>query len=79
LLQGIIAVEKTLSNICIALETEGYEVVTLEGESVDDVDAIVVSGLDSNFLSRQDTVNEVPVINAAGKTPQEVLAELEKL
>lgn len=79
MLQGIIAVESTLSNICIALETEGYEVVTLAGESVADVDAIVVSGLDSNFMNRQDIVTEVPVINAAGKTPQEVLAELEKL
>lgn len=79
MLQGIIAVERTLSNICIALETEGYEVVTLEGESVNDVDAIVVSGLDSNFLNMQDTVTEIPVINAAGKTIQEVLEELEKL
>lgn len=79
ILQGIIAVESTLSNICTALETEGYEVVTLEVEEVDDVDAIVVSGLDSNFLNMQETVTEVPVINAAGKTTQEVLEELEKL
>jgi hypothetical protein len=79
ILQGIIAVESTLSNICIALETEGYEVVKLEVEEVDDVDAIVVSGLDSNFLNMQETVTEVPVINAAGKTTQEVLEELEKL
>jgi hypothetical protein len=78
-LQGIIAVERTLSDISIALETEGYEVITLAGEVVDGVDAIVVSGVDSNFLNRQDTVTEVPVINAAGKTIQEVLAELEKL
>lgn len=78
-MQGIIAVESTLSNICIALETEGYEVVTLKLEEVDDVDAIVVSGLDSNFLNMQETVTEVPVINAAGKTTQEVLEELEKL
>lgn len=78
-MQGIIAVERTLSDISIALETEGYEVITLAGEVVDGVDAIVVSGVDSNFLNRQDTVTEVPVINAAGKTIQEVLAELEKL
>ena len=78
-MQGIIAVERNLSDISSALETEGYEVITLEEEAVDAVDAIVVSGLDSNFLNRQATVTEVPVINAAGKTIQDVLAELEKL
>jgi len=79
MIQGIIAVEPTLSNVIDLLETEGYEVVSLDQSSFDAVDAIIVSGADINLLNMQDTVTDVPVISAAGKTAAEILDELDRL
>lgn len=78
-MQGIIAVEKILSNLMDALETEGYDVVDLDHVNMDSVDAIIVSGADANLMNMQDTHTNVPVINAAGKSPDEILEELERL
>ncbi len=78
-MNGIIAVEKTLSTIAEALEGEGYDVVPLEEGKLDEVDAIVVSGMDVNLLNMQDVMAEVPVINASGKSVNEILEEIETL
>jgi hypothetical protein len=79
MIQGIIAVEPNLSNVIELLETEGYEVVSLDQSSFDAVDAIIVSGADINLMNMQDTVTDVPVINAAGKSAAEILDELDRL
>lgn len=79
MIQGIIAVEPNLSNVIELLETEGYDVVSLDQSSFDAVDAIIVSGADINLMNMQDTVTDVPVINAAGKTAAEILDELDRL
>ncbi len=78
-MQGIIAIEKNLTGLLDVLETEGYEVVTLENANMDTVDAIVVSGADVNVMNMQDIQTAVPVINASGKTTAEILTELERL
>lgn len=79
MIQGIIAVEQNLSNVIDLLETEGYEVVALDQANFDTVDAIVVSGADINLMNIQDTLSEVPVISAAGKSAQEILDEIDRL
>lgn len=79
MMQGIIAVEKSLSRLFDTLETQGYEVVELDKQNVEGVDAIVVSGADINLMNMQDTLTDVPVINATGKTADEILDELNNL
>lgn len=78
-MNGLIAVEKNLSQIVDFLENEGYEVVNLDETDLDSVDAIVVSGADQNVLGIEDTLTEVPVIEASGKSGADILAELQKL
>lgn len=78
-MQGIIAVEPNLSNVIELLETEGYEVVSLDQNNLDGIDAIVVSGADVNLMNMQDTLTEVPVISAVGKSAAEILEELDRL
>lgn len=79
MIQGIIAVEQSLTNVIDLLETEGYEVVSLDQTNLDTVDAIVVSGADINVMNMQDTLTEVPVISAAGKSAEEILDEIDRL
>lgn len=76
-MQGVIAVEKILSNLAEVLEVEGYDVVFLDDSNMNSVDAIIVGGADINLLNMQDIATDVPVINAAGKTFNEIIEELE--
>ncbi len=78
-MNGLIAVEKNLSQIVDFLENEGYEVVDLDETDLDGVDAVVVSGADQNVLGIQEALTDVPVIEASGKSGADILAELQKL
>jgi aspartate/glutamate racemase len=78
-MQGIIAVEKTLSTLADILETKGYEIVDLSESNLMGVDAIIVGGTDVNVLGIQDSVTDVPVINATGKTFNEIIDELGRM
>lgn len=78
-MQGLIAIEKNLSRLADLLETEGYDVVSLESTNIESVDAIVVSGADNNLMNMQDILVHVPIINASGKSTDEILDELERL
>lgn len=78
-MQGIVGLDKTLSNLAEVLETEGYEVVMLDDNNISSVDAIVVGNTDLSLLHRQDIAVDVPVINAAGKTFNEIVEELEMM
>jgi len=76
-MQGVIGLEKILSNLAEVLEVEGYDVVFLDDSNINSVDAIIVGGADINLSYSQDVSIDVPVINAAGKTFNEIIAELE--
>lgn len=76
-MQGVIAVEKILSNLAEVLEVEGYDVVFLDDSNINSVDVIIISGGDTNLLLTQDTATDVPVINANDKTFNEIIEELE--
>jgi len=72
-----IALEKKLSNLAEVLEVEGYNVVFLDDSNINSVDAIIVGGPDVDLLNTQEIATDVPVINAAGKTFNEIIIELE--
>ena len=67
------------SEIAQTIKDTGYDVVDLDHVNMDSVDAIIVSGADANLMNMQDAHTNVPVINAAGKSPDEILEELERL
>lgn len=81
-----IAVSDSLAPIKRYLHNEGFEVVNMESDArisekgMGDYDAIIVSGMDDNLMGMEDISSRAVVINAAGKPPQEISAELrEKL
>ncbi len=75
-----IAVEEGLRPFQQALKTAGFLVV--EVKEPDEVhrsgaQAVVVSGMDRDFLGIHDS-RRSPVITAAGRTPEEVVAEVRR-
>jgi hypothetical protein len=77
-----VAVSDGLSPVKRLLYQEGFDVVNLESnariseQGMGDYDAVVVSGLDDNMMGMQDISGRAVVINAAGKRPEEIVAEL---
>ncbi|HPZ44166.1 MAG TPA: YkuS family protein [Bacillota bacterium] len=75
-MKKIIAVEEGLSQIRSALEEEGY-VVVKPGTS-QRIDATVITGMSENIMGMQDTTDKSMVIDASGKTADEVLNDLKR-
>lgn len=77
-----IAIEHDLTPVKYYLSTKGYDVecIDFNGQpksKLQNYDAIVVTGLNSNALGNQTTKTSAVVINADGLTPEEVVQELE--
>lgn len=70
-----IAVEAGLTPVRELLVREGYRTVDLRS-GLGDVDAIVITGGDQNIAGVQELETKAPVINAAGRRPEEILAEI---
>lgn len=73
-----VAVEKSLKNVKTYLETQGFKVADLESgkNDLNNFDAIVVSGQDSNFLGDQTTASKATVVSAKGKTVEDIYNQL---
>lgn len=76
-MKKIIAVEEGLSNaIRSALQREGYTVVK-PGQS-SNIDATIITGLDRNVMNMHDITDKSTVIDASGKTADQILSDLKK-
>lgn len=42
-------------------------------------DAVIVNGIDKNFMGIEDVAQNIPVINAQGKTADQILEELKTI
>jgi len=59
------------------LKREGYQVVSpYRGQSVD---AFIVTGMSNNFMNMQDIKDRALVIDASGKTPEDIVQRLREL
>lgn len=68
-----VAVEDSLSPINRTLEREGFQVTRIGDNNAD---AVIVNGLDDNFMGMEDLSFNIPVINAQGKTAEQIVEEL---
>lgn len=74
-----IAVEDGLDQVKQALRHEGFEITKLSPGTMVRVDAAVVSGMSNNFMGIEDTDgNKFPVIEAAGKTADEIVRRIKE-
>lgn len=76
-----IAVQKGLRPVQEYLEDQGYEVESVDFDAFtqaqnENYDAIVLTGMNKDFLGMQDTATGAPVIDATGMTPEEVFEQI---
>lgn len=76
MLRRVIAVDDDLGHLRERLSREGYEVKSVR-EGIQDVDAVVSSGLSDNVMGIQDRRTDAFIIEARGKDEEEILADLE--
>lgn len=73
-----VAIEKNLQNVKQYFENQGFQVDTIHDTELDTIgtvsnyDAIIISGGNKDFMGIEDTNTKAPVINAEGKTPEEI-------
>ena len=71
-----IVVEDSLTPVKTRLRAGGYDVVNLAGGIPRDAQAVVVNGMDDDLLGRQNIVTAIPVINAEGRSAEDVAVEI---
>lgn len=67
-----VAVEDGLSNVTQALHAAGFQTTALEGQTLYNVQAVVVAGNGTDVLAPEVNLR-IPVVNAAGRTAEEVV------
>ncbi|KYH31904.1 hypothetical protein CLTEP_23080 [Clostridium tepidiprofundi DSM 19306] len=78
-----IAVEKGLKPVKDYLADEGYSVKEFDNSKktaknfLNKFDAVVVKGEDLNVMGIQDTITKSIIMNADGKTPENIKSEIE--
>lgn len=74
-----VAVEASLSHVKKYLQKQGYVVSELNPQhsNLNDYDAIVVSGLNSNFMGMQDTKTDAVIIQARGLSAEDIYQQIE--
>jgi hypothetical protein len=74
---ALIAVEQSLHQVESFLRMNGMDVVGIGTNAASRADAIVISGMDQNVMGMAEATTGIPVINADGKTPQQVLHDIQ--
>lgn len=68
-----IAVSDDMSAYSQLLKEAGYTIIPVSERALKEAQAIVIDGLDQNFLGMEDPMTKAPVINADGMSPEDVL------
>lgn len=79
-----IGIEKGLTSVKDYLNQHGYMANEIDFSQKNDksfiknLDAIVLTGIDDNFLGIQNISTDVPVIDAAGLRPEDIVNLIER-
>lgn len=72
-----VAVENGLSGVKEFLEEHGYEVVG--PEEMHRAGVFVTTGMDRNLMNNQDVVTGAVIVDASGRTPDEILERIKSV
>jgi CO dehydrogenase/acetyl-CoA synthase beta subunit len=78
-----VAVESDLTNVSNYLEEQGYQVIEFIhseeiADEIEDVEAIIISGMHKNLMGMEDIEAEALMIEASGLSPEEIGDMLEQ-
>lgn len=79
-----VAVEKGLSSVKNYLQSQGYSVKEFDltknnnATLLNSVDAVIVTGINTNFTELDSTGTNAPIIEARGLSPEQVKKEIER-
>jgi len=71
-----VAVDRSLTPVRSLLQQQGYSVVDVD--NIQQADCVVVSGGADTMLGIETTRAKAPVINAEGRSAQDILAEVKR-
>lgn len=72
-----VVVDDNLGNVKSALQTQGYQVLSMNQIS-QNPDAIITSGMENNMMGMQDVQTTAPIISARGLSADQVIQELDQ-
>jgi len=75
----VVAVDDGLAPVRNFLTEQGYRIITVDAARNQKVDAVVLSGMDRNFLGMSDIMVDAPVVSAEGMTPEEIWRAIKQL
>lgn len=75
-MERVIAVDENLKGLKEALASQGYDIVDLTEEEMKRADAVVITGMDQNMMGMEDIKTKVPVINAQGKSSEDIVKDI---
>jgi glutamine amidotransferase PdxT len=73
-----VAVEGALTPVAQMLQQNGYDVVQLNENELNQVDCVVISGGDQNVMGMEDRATKAQIVNAEGLTAEQVVREVEQ-
>lgn len=68
----IVAVDDGLAPVKNYLSEQGCRTISIEAAKHQKVDAVILSGMDRNFLGMTDVAIDAPVVSAEGMSPEEI-------
>jgi Na+/H+-translocating membrane pyrophosphatase len=74
----VVAVDRDLGPYQDALREAGYHVVPADAAHLREAAAIVVDGIDDRVMGIETPLSPAPVINATGRTAEEVVEEVRR-
>lgn len=77
-MRPLVVVDDKVAYIKKALADSGYQVQDLS-QGWENATAIIISGMDENFLGRHDIVARAPVIEASGRNAEQILADVSRI
>jgi hypothetical protein len=72
----VVAVDDRLAPVKNYLTQQGCQIIDIDTARHQQVDAVVLSGMEENLLGMQNIMVNAPVISAKGMTPEEIWQDI---